>query len=472
MFIVVALATLAQAASVNVSPGDDLTAVTSSLQPGDVVLFNAGTYVLDGSVYWTGVGTEQAPIEFRAAEGAQVILQNAGGGYVANLENSSWVRLSNLIFEGADPEYTQPSGLRIYESSYITVEDCVVRNVWGTALRIEGNAQGMQIRHNELSFTGDGSGLYVGCWDGACWMQDSLIEFNLIHDVQGTGIYLNPGSQSLTVENNVIFRTRDSGMWIGNTNFGPQNTIKANAIWQTEGDGMYVRGSALIQNNLVFETGGDGLYTNNDGEELVDLQISHNTFARNDGYAAYLGDWYDKPDMVFSNNALANTTGYGFRWDDDFDPYYNAVETSNYITNNVVTGLVEGFDLLARPGFVIPGGGVGDFVDADNFDFYPTPTSELRDAADAAGNAYLPVDDFNGTQRDGASPDVGAYEYDGEGNPGWVVQEGYKELTEGGGRGGSTVATGCCGSGKSEGTEAVVLLPLLALGVGVRRRRS
>ena len=30
--------------------------------------------------------------------------------------------------------------------------------------------------------------------------------------------------------------------------------------------------------------------------------------------------------------------------------------------------------------------------------------------------------------RDGAAPEVGAYEFSGEGNPGWLIQEGFKEF--------------------------------------------
>ena len=52
------LSTVAFAADVNVGPGDDLTQVTSSLQPGNTVLFDSGTYALDGTVYWSGIGTE------------------------------------------------------------------------------------------------------------------------------------------------------------------------------------------------------------------------------------------------------------------------------------------------------------------------------------------------------------------------------------------------------------------------------
>lgn len=476
-----ALAPQARAASVTVSPGDDLQAVTSSLQPGDAVTFTSGTYELDGSVYWTGVGTAEAPIRFQAAAGAAVVLQNLGGGAVAGITDSSHVVLKGLTFEGGgDVEYNQPSGLYIRESDNIVVEDCTIRNVWGTALRIDGNTQQIRIAHNEIAATGDGSGIYVGCGNAECWMQDSTIAFNLIHDVEGTGVYLSRGTQNVRVEHNVVFRVRDDGLTTRSTEFGPQNVLYGNAVWQVGDDGIQVEGPALVQNNLVFEAGGDGILVRDDYDSLYDVQISHNTVARTDEWGARLQDWYDREDMVFANNAIANPTGYGMYWDDwrYADYGYGTTtateygETGNFIANNVVTGLVDGFELLLRPEFVIPGGGVADFESIDDFDFYPTGSSMLRDAATPDGAAYIPQEDFNGTARDGASPDVGAYEYDGSGNPGWVVAETFKDYSPNEGRNASNVAGGCCGAKDkgADGTTALVLLPL-GLGVLARRRR-
>lgn len=473
---------LAHAASVTVQPGDDLNTVTSSLQPGDVVTFSSGTYQTEGTLSWVGLGTADAPIRF-VGEGS-VVLQNTAGGSVAYIHDSAYITMSGLIFEGAgDITYTQPSGLNITESSNVTIENCTVRNVWGTALRIDRNATGLAIRNNELSGTGDGSGIYVGCGSAECWLQDSVIEYNLIHDVQGTGIYLSTGTQTVTVRHNVIFRTRDSGLVAKSTAFGPQNVLIGNAIWQTEGDGIVIEGSALVQNNLVFEIGGDGIYSRNEDyvDGLYDVQITHNTVARTDGWAARLDDWYEREDLVFANNALANTTGYGMFWEDELynDDYYGTTtgtgpDTTNYVSHNVVTGLVDGFDPLLRPDYIREGGGVSDYVSVEDWNFYPTSSSVLRDAADAAGDAYIPQDDFNGTARDGASPDAGAYEYDGDDNPGWVVQEGFKVYEPSEGRSGTGLSGGCCGggSGEKDPATAAVMFPFLLLGIASRRRSA
>ncbi len=466
--------TAAIGASVSVSPGDDLGTLTASLLAGDVVLFAAGTYPLPGTIVWSGQGTAAEPITLRAQDDGLVVLQNTAGGYVAEVSGSSHVILQNLVLEGDEnAEYNGVSGLRVADSSNITVQNITVRNIWGTALRLDGNMSDITVRNNHLFGTGDGSGINVGCGDASCWLQSSVIEFNHLHDLQGTGVYLNPGTQGVTVQHNVVYRVRDDGMFVGDTQFGPQNIIFGNAIWEAEDDGIQLEGAALVQNNLVFEVGDNGIFSrNNDNEGLYDLRISHNTVARTDGHAAYLEDWFGRDGLVFANNALSNPTGYGLYWEDEMaDPDYGTtVDTGNYISNNVVTGLVEGFDRLVRPNMVIPGGGVGDFEDLDNFDFYPTPTSVLRDLGDPSGEAYLPASDFNGTARDGASPDVGAYEFDGSDNPGWVVQEDFKELGSSGRTGGAIVSTGCCTNSGGGATQALIFLPLLSLGFIARRR--
>ena len=62
---------------------------------------------------------------------------------------------------------------------------------------------------------------------------------------------------------------------------------------------------------------------------------------------------------------------------------------------------------------------------------------------------------------------MGAYEYVGEGNPGWAIREGFKEpgykATVG-----EEVGGGCCGD-KGESEAGLLWLPVL--GIGALKRR-
>ena len=61
--------------------------------------------------------------------------------------------------------------------------------------------------------------------------------------------------------------------------------------------------------------------------------------------------------------------------------------------------------------WVVPGGGYADFVDTENWDFYPNGDSDLVNSGDPSSEAWVPETDFNGVPRDGDAPDVGAYEF-------------------------------------------------------------
>lgn len=463
--------TAALAADVTISVGDDVASLTSSLTPGDTVLFEAGTYEIESTLSWSGEGTEAEPITLKPVDGAEVEIRHIGGGYAVDIRDSAFVVVEGFTITGGDdPEATGPSGLQVADSTDVTVRNVTIDGVWNTGLRLDGDTARLLIEGNEIADLGNGSGISIGCGDASCWMQDSTLVGNLIHDVAYTGISMSPGTQGNAFIDNVVFRSGDSGIYVSPTENGEPNIVEGNAIWQTGGHGLYVEGSAIIRNNVVFETGDDGLYTNNnDRNGLYDTVISHNTFARTEGYGAYLSDFYEGSGLVFANNAIANPTGYGLYWDDDFEDL--GVAPSSYVSANVVAGLVDGFSQLDYPGFVRPGGGYSDFVDADNFDFYPENGSTLVDAGDTSGDAWIPELDFNGSTRQGDRPDAGAYEYVGAGNPGWVIREGFKEYGAGAGAARYDVGGGCCGkSDAGGGTEAALFLPLLALGLGLRRR--
>lgn len=465
-----ALSSPALAADVSIGVGDDIAALTSSLRPGDRVLFAPGTYDLEGTITWIGLGTEEEPITIKPNGDGEVLFNNISGGYGIRVQDSAFISIEGITIVGSidDYGYANGSGIEIENSSDITLITSVFKDLGGDGIRIDGDCRNLLIEGNEVANLENGTGISIGCGDASCWLQDSTITGNLVHDVRYSGIYMQPGTQNVTVTDNNIFRV-ERGVYLPPTELGPTNVFEGNAIWQTENDGIDVRGTAIVRNNIVFEIGGDGIYTNDDdyGNDLVDTVISHNTVARTDGYGANLDDAYNVQGFVFANNVIANPTGLGLDWNDDFK--YSG-ETTNYISTNVVTGLVDGFSLLDRPTFVVAGGGYSDFENAENFDFYPRQGSTIVDRGDAAGEAYIPEFDFNGLPRQGNAPDVGAYEWDGSGNPGWVIAEGFKETDAVGNSNRADLGGGCCG-GNDSGEQAFLFLPIAGLAVGWRRRK-
>jgi hypothetical protein len=268
------------------------------------------------------------------------------------------------------------------------------------------------------------------------------------------------GGQDNLVADNVIYGNLYRGLSVHSTEYGPYNEVRGNAIWGVGDIGLYVRGASRVWNNVVFDVDGVGIrITNNDHDILDDVVVTHNTVWNTSDWAVTLDSWVGRAGNAFANNALVNINGYGLYVDDD-----NGLDAGVMFENNVVSGLVEGVE-PGSPG-VIAGAGDSDFSNAANWDFYPSPGSALLGAGSPA--VPIPSVDFNGLGRDAAGPDVGAYEYDGEGNPGWVLQEGYKDL-EPATRDGDAAVGGCC-SDEADPAGALLAVPLGLL--AFRRRHG
>jgi hypothetical protein len=480
-----ALAPAAFAADIFLAPGDDVLTKTASLNAGDRYLFRDGVFEIPSDVTWSGAGTSDEPIILGAADGAKPIFRMTGGYYLVRIVDASFLEITGITFESADNwEEAGFNGVSMENATDITFSGNEIRNFQGYGLLVQGNSSNLTISANWFHDL-YGEAIYAGCYDASCFTTDSVFSNNridtlgyihedVVTDYGGfeteyaTGIVIAHGGQGNAVRDNVVYGVSSDGIYVGSTEFGPQNIVEGNAVWEAGGDGIVAEGSALIRNNVVFDIGEDGIQSyDSDRNTLQDVVISFNTVANCGEYAVQLDDWVGKSGMVLANNAIVNPIGYAldYGWS-DYDG--ESPDPANYISTNVVTGFVDGWDAEVHPDGVIPGGGLEDFVDAAGFDFYPISTGALVNAADPSGEAYIPEVDFNGATRQGDVPDVGAYEYGGADNPGWQIGEGFKStapLTPAGGAG----LGGCCSKSDSP-EEAVILLPLVGL-FGWRRRQ-
>lgn len=470
----------ALALSVEVHPGDDLSAVTSSLAAGDEIVFTTGTYSLTSPLSLTGQGTQEAPIVLRAADGAAPVLQldkPADSGWswaVLYLTKASWFHIEGLALrggEGWDGEDAGFSGLVLSETSDVVVADVEVSRIARTAVSLSGNNTRLTLLRPHLHDTRDGDGISAGCGDASCWLSDSVIDQGWIHGIRGQrhAIYLAHGSQGNTIRDTVMYDLEYRGVYLGSAEFGAPNAVERSAIWQTGDWAMTVYGAARVRNNLVFQAGGGGIYTADpDRGAYEDVVVSYNTVVDTADYAFEAHDWTLAPGVVLSSNGLCNPVGLGVEVErEELDTGTTAFSDAR-ITRNVVCGYVTG--LAEDEGHLLPGAGWSDFLDVEGWDLYPTADSTLRDQGDPAGDAWVPETDFNGAPRPGDAPDVGAYEWTQDDNPGWVLSQGYKSLDLAAGPA-ADVQGGCCKKDGGAGdTGAALLLPLGAL-VGLRRLR-
>ena len=418
------LALPAHAVTVELEPGADVAALTSSMGPGDEFIFHAGTYELPGALTWTAVGTEGDPVVIRSAGDGDAILQLADGGHVVRLNDSAFVVLQDLVLTGTDAHYDESgfAGLVIANSTDLEVSDLLIEHVGGTGLALSGDNQRIDVHDVHVRDSRTGPGIQIGCGNASCWTSDSTFTNNLVHGMVGDrryGIELLPGGQGNTFVDNVVFGVTGVGIGVSTTEFGAPNVVEGNVVWNATDAGIRVAGSATVRNNVVFQVDGNGIRSSDQfPDSLQDVVISHNTVVDTSDFGIRLQGWDAKTGMVLANNAVANPTGRAFTVDNE------EWDETNVIVGNVMTGLVEKLD--ATMGHFTAGSGYADFEDAASWDFYPTPASSLLGAGDAGSDAYVPDSDFSGFARNGQSADVGAYTFVGDGNPGWVIREDFK----------------------------------------------
>lgn len=461
----------AAAVDVKLDPGADIRGLTGSIGPGDVYTFGDGVYEVTNNWEITAPGTESSPVVFKAAEGAKPVIRlKEGGNRVLRIYDSTFLTVSGLSFEMDDERFDNGgNGVRIENSSDVTLENGVVKHIGNSAVVLGGDTQRVAVRRMELTDIRDGFGIYAGCSDASCWTQGSVFDNNLIHDtgsrdenLRNDGIYLSPGCQDNRIVDNVLFDINRHGIVTTSTEFGERNVVEGNVVWGAGSHGLYIAGSALVRNNLAFSTGGHGLYSENNRDSLENVAISFNTFVDTDRSSVRLNDWAGRTGMVFANNLIANPVGEAFEAaEDDLDD-------GVLISTNVITGRVQWLDFEA--GHFLYGGGYTEFEDWKNWNFYPTNFSVSRAAADPQSGAFVPELDFNGQQRNGETPTVGAYEYVFGTNPGWLIREDFKE-DEDRINDSENTQGGCCGKNDAGPEAAFVVLPLFGLGLLARRRR-
>lgn len=432
----------AGAATVELSPGDDVQGAINAAMPGDEIVLAGGTYALTERFGIDVSGTLEAPIVIRAKDGEKPNLHREGADQnVIDVDNARYVVFRGLEISGGS------HGLRLVQASFVTLEQCEIHDTADVALSANsgGSYEGLRILRNHIHDTdGTGEGMYLGCNENACQVFDSLIEGNYVHHTnapsveQGDGIEIKEGSYNNIVRDNVIHDTNYPCILtystVGN---GAPNIIERNALWNCGDHAIQSSADAVIRNNIILSAGADGIALQPHQSGVPsNLVVVHNTVLHPTNDAIKVSGLAGS--LLIANNALYAQDG-------------SAISVGGELGQLVLAG---NYGVGAFDGPVTEFEGSGaittDFVAASFSgmvpnDVFPAMGSGLIAAGDVM---HVAMEDFNGTPRAGAA-DVGAYKFEALGNPGWPLGPGPKGATPvnepavgGGGSGGMGQGSG------------------------------
>lgn len=441
--LVLAATSSASAAEIEIDPGDDVEGAIAALEPGDVLILHGGTYTVTERFAISIAGTEAMPIVIRAADDEVPVIERPDASEnIVDVDFADWVEIRGITFTGGS------AGVRLSMVSNFTFADNEIHGTNDVALRANDGGMtysNLHIVHNHIHDTDNtGEGMYLGCNSDDCRLADSVIERNWVHHtnqatvVQGDGIELKEGSSGVVIRDNVIHDTNYPCILtysaVGN---GPPNVIEGNVMWNCGDHAIQSAADATIRGNIILSNGSHGIAMQpHQSGAPANLQVLHNTIVIPSGNAINVSGAVGS--ITIANNAVFAMSGAAINIGGDTSMITVAGNVgAGGFSGGDGSGYVDG-DLAAA--FVD-----GGYAGAPPVDVFPAAGGPLLGAGDPT---YAIDEDFNHLPlRD--PPDVGAYAFDRAGNPGWVIQEGFKEFPDDGG--GDDAGSDDTGGGSDDG---------------------
>jgi parallel beta helix pectate lyase-like protein len=404
--------------ALEIGPTDDLRSAFNSLSAGDTLVLRGGEYSVNAQLRIELNGTRSSPIVVTNKSGEKPVIKQLSGNHnVLEIYRSSFLEIQGLTFTGGS------HGIRLMDSDDVTIAGCEILETGDVALSANsgGTYSNLRILNNHIHHTnGTGEGMYLGCNNDACRIENSLIAGNYVHHTnranveQGDGIELKEGSSGNIIRDNVIHDTKYPGiLTYGVVGNGPSNIIEGNVIWNTADFSIQTASDAIIRNNIIL---GEGVgFQSHQASRPANIEFTHNTLiVEGDGVQVrnIVGP------IVIANNAVFSQSGTAIRLISGTTSFVDL--SANYGSGGL-SGSSTGFVEVGSLGPVFVN---GSYSGQPPIDLYLNDASPLINAADGQYAASI---DFNGNTRD-TNPDVGAYEYAGSGNPGWQISPSFKEL--------------------------------------------
>ncbi len=406
------------------TPGE-IQSYTDTLQAGDTLLIHNGWYDLNWNIR-NRYGTANDWIVIEAL-GDSVVINGVNYDNVIDIYNCHYVELRGLIITNSYAG-SGIDGIKFRTTSdHFLMENLIIHDITGVG--ISANPAGesftyLTIRYCHIyNITDVGEGMYIGNHDGLTEVHHCLVEFNWVHDCHPhKGIQFKRGTYLNVIQDNVVYNCDEAGIVLYKTDrssSSDNNIVQRNAIWNTP-EGIFAVGQTDIDNNIIFNCEYGINVRNYGGWGMEDLYIRNNTIYHCGTTCLRLDDWNNATgEMVCINNACFqdSLSQSAIQAPDGIGP--GVVEYNRHYGQSQVAGSTLGNPPVQE--FINPS------ILPGVVDLYPKTSSTLIDSG--TSNYGAPNDDFNWFSRPvGSAQDIGAYEWTQPANPGWQIQEGFKEI--------------------------------------------
>lgn len=419
---------LSVAATYTAGTAQEIQNYTNLLQAGDTLLVLPGWYDMNWNIQDRAGNTNDWIVIMGA--GDSVVINGVAYDNVIDVYNSSYVEFRGFEIT-ASHTGSGIDGIKFRTTSHhFVVEDLDIHDITGVGISANpgGNTFSyLTIRYCHIhDITDVGEGMYLGNHDGLSPVHHCVVEFNWVHDCHPhKGIQFKRGTYLNFIQDNVVYNCDEAGIVLYKTDqtvAADNNIVQRNVIWNCS-EGIFAVGQTNVDNNVVFDCNYGINVRDYGGWGMEDLYLRNNTIYSCTNTCLRLDDWNAATgEMVCINNACYqdNIGQSAIQAPDGIGPgyvafnrHYGTSQTSGSILGNPPSQ--EFIDPSVTPGII---------------DLYPLNTATLVDFGVPAYGA--PYDDFNHWLRPvNYHWDVGAYEWSQNMNPGWQIQEGFKEVYTG-----------------------------------------
>ena len=444
LFLVSAILCGAASATVYTATNSaELVSMAASLQPGDTLLLAPGVYDVS-SLYLNGLhGNATNWITIRGMGPGRPVIRGTALQNVINIDGSDYLRLEDLEITHAGG-IANIDGIKFnvgYSSSHIIIDNCYLHDLTGNGIGSQSDhVESLCVRYTEIAYVQQ-NGIYLGYPSPLRTVGNTLIDNCYIHHTSQSssgvptstnyGIQIKQGSYGSTIRDCVMHDVGGTARaaiavyytkLAGGETLDRFNVVRDNVLWNVRNEGIFAANSAVIQGNVVIDAV-TGINVNQyDGNVMDNLYIRNNTTLRCDrGFYMRNFDQARASVELVNNLALTDSSS-------DWTFRMPVGQGSATVSNNVHVGPIY-IPGVSATGFTAAPSLAATVVDpygaATAVNLYPKVGSAVIDAGMTGVEA---AEDFNGLpMNSGSAPDVGAYEWGGESNPGWTIAAGLKQ---------------------------------------------